>query len=297
MKKLLLTGSSGLIGGIVKPVLEESYEVLTLDIADNGKTDFVADIADYEQVNEALKGIDTVVHLAANKYNRSFDELYRPNIKGTANVFRAAEERGVRRVIFASSVRADEGRLFNKDYNFNEDSIDLETRLPKKTFSEEDVPEPIIPYGISKTYGELLAQRFAQIAGKSADSLRIGAVQSSDELPKIKSELNLFIRYCYLSHGDLQGYFKALMKHDKSDYEVFYLVSNNRYNLWSPEKAMRILGYEPKDSDYVFMEFFGRRKFNVLDRYALYRMWSELMRDCGLNRIDFQLSEPHEKIP
>jgi len=49
------------------------------------------------------------------------------------------------------------------------------------------------------------------------------------------------------------------------------------------------LDYEPKDSDYVFMEFFGRRKFNNLDRYALYRLWSELMRDAGLNRIDFQL--------
>ena len=49
------------------------------------------------------------------------------------------------------------------------------------------------------------------------------------------------------------------------------------------------LDYEPKDNDYVFMEFFGRRKFNALDRYALYRIWGELIRDCGLNRIDFQL--------
>ena len=49
------------------------------------------------------------------------------------------------------------------------------------------------------------------------------------------------------------------------------------------------LDYEPKDTDYVFMEFFGRRKFNALDRYALYRIWGELIRDCGLNRIDFQL--------
>ena len=49
------------------------------------------------------------------------------------------------------------------------------------------------------------------------------------------------------------------------------------------------LGYEPQDTDFVFMEFFGRRKFNSLDRYALYRIWGELMRDCGLNRIDFQL--------
>jgi uncharacterized protein YjiS (DUF1127 family) len=35
------------------------------------------------------------------------------------------------------------------------------------------------------------------------------------------------------------------------------------------------------------MEFYGRRKFEALDRYALYRMWGELMRDCGLKRIDF----------
>jgi hypothetical protein len=48
-----------------------------------------------------------------------------------------------------------------------------------------------------------------------------------------------------------------------------------------------VLGYELKPTDPVFMEFFGRRKFDVLDKYALYRMWGELMRDCGLTRLDF----------
>jgi hypothetical protein len=47
------------------------------------------------------------------------------------------------------------------------------------------------------------------------------------------------------------------------------------------------LEYEPKETDPVFMEFFGRRKFDVLDRYALYRIWGELMRDCGLTRLNF----------
>ena len=37
----------------------------------------------------------------------------------------------------------------------------------------------------------------------------------------------------------------------------------------------------------VFMEMFGRRKYETLDRYALYRIWKELMRDCGLNRIPY----------
>lgn len=48
-----------------------------------------------------------------------------------------------------------------------------------------------------------------------------------------------------------------------------------------------VLGYEPKPTDPIFMEFFGRRKFDVLDKYALYRIWGELMRDCGLTRLDF----------
>ena len=45
--------------------------------------------------------------------------------------------------------------------------------------------------------------------------------------------------------------------------------------------------YEPKDDDPVFMEFYGRRKFDVLDRYAFYRMWEDLMRDAGLTRMNF----------
>ena len=47
------------------------------------------------------------------------------------------------------------------------------------------------------------------------------------------------------------------------------------------------LDYEPEPTDYVLYEFFGRRKFECLNRFALYRMWGELMRDCKLKRIKF----------
>ena len=43
--------------------------------------------------------------------------------------------------------------------------------------------------------------------------------------------------------------------------------------------------YEPKNTDPVFLEMFGRRKGSVLDRYALYRIWGELMNEIGLNRM------------
>ena len=47
--------------------------------------------------------------------------------------------------------------------------------------------------------------------------------------------------------------------------------------------------YTPKDKDPVFLEMFGRRKGSELDRFALYRIWNELIRDAGLDRIKFTL--------
>ena len=45
--------------------------------------------------------------------------------------------------------------------------------------------------------------------------------------------------------------------------------------------------YSPKDNDFVFMEMYGRRKFQVFDRYAFYRLWKELMSSAKLDRITF----------
>ena len=45
--------------------------------------------------------------------------------------------------------------------------------------------------------------------------------------------------------------------------------------------------YEPKDNDFIFMEMFGRRKGNVFEKYAFYRLWRELISSAKLNRIEF----------
>lgn len=55
------------------------------------------------------------------------------------------------------------------------------------------------------------------------------------------------------------------------------------------QEYFTFMGYPPDESSDapVFMELFGRRKFHALDKYAFNRMWRELMRDAGLNRIHF----------
>ena len=67
-----------------------------------------ADIADLDQMQRACEGMDTVVHLAADRSPAAdfYETLLSLNIIGTYNVFQAAKDQGCERVVFASSINA-----------------------------------------------------------------------------------------------------------------------------------------------------------------------------------------------
>ena len=64
----------------------------------------IADVADAAAVQAAMRGVDAVVHLAAQPHERPFPELVGPNVIGLYNVMDAAREQAVRRVVLASSM-------------------------------------------------------------------------------------------------------------------------------------------------------------------------------------------------
>ena len=51
-----------------------------------------------------MRGVDAVVHLAAQPHERPFPELVGPNVVGLYNVMDAAREQAVKRVVLASSM-------------------------------------------------------------------------------------------------------------------------------------------------------------------------------------------------
>src|SRR5690349_2884057 len=104
-KKVLITGANGLIGSALRQQLSDKYEWSALNRRDlPGVPTTQADIDDLDAIRPAFAGIDTVVHLAAlARVDATWDELLGPNFTGTYNVFAAAAEAGVKRVIFASS--------------------------------------------------------------------------------------------------------------------------------------------------------------------------------------------------
>ena len=106
MKKVLITGMSGLIGGILRRHLEGlgGYELSALNRRPvEGVKTIQADIADLDAIKPAFEGIDVVVHLAAHVQNEPFEDIVNASIVGLYNVFEAVRLAGVKRVVYASS--------------------------------------------------------------------------------------------------------------------------------------------------------------------------------------------------
>lgn len=117
---ILVTGGTGFLGSyIIRDLVKKNYSVRALRRssnipswinADNFKNvEWVeGDILDVVSLDDAMEGIDTIIHSAAVVSFGSKDrkEMYQVNVDGTANVVNMALEKNVRRLIHISSVAA-----------------------------------------------------------------------------------------------------------------------------------------------------------------------------------------------
>ncbi|HXW63172.1 MAG TPA: SDR family oxidoreductase [Candidatus Acidoferrales bacterium] len=167
--RYLVTGGAGFIGSnIVEELVRRGQDVAVLDDLSAGKEAnlsavrskiafHVGSITDLAAVQEASKGIDYIIHLAARtSVPRSVIdplETNRVNIDGTLNVLVVSRDCKVRRIVYAASSSA-----------YGESPT-----LPK---IETMQSEPISPYGVTKYAGELYAQVFGRVYGLENTSLR-----------------------------------------------------------------------------------------------------------------------------
>ena len=169
MSKFLVTGGAGFIGGhITEFLLGKRHDVVVFDDFSTGKMENLAavedriqiirgDIRDVDALQAASKGIDYVIHHAAEiSVIRSLEDpsfINAVNVDGTLNVLIAAKDNGVKRVVLASSsaIYGDTGKQ------------------PQK---EDFVPNPLSPYGATKIAGEYYLSVFYHIYGLETVRLR-----------------------------------------------------------------------------------------------------------------------------
>ena len=169
-KKVLFTGGGGFIAAHVIPLLiEGGYTVRIFDNMTRGDrarvNEFVAtgqvelvekDVRYGGAVREAMRGCTHVIHFATVSINKSIADPHESidiNMIGNHNVFAAAADEGVERLVFAStaSVYGDPKRL---------------------PMHEDDELKPLTPYCISKRAGEDLLRFYQRHKGLSWNALR-----------------------------------------------------------------------------------------------------------------------------
>ena len=156
MSKIIVTGGAGFIGSHLVDKLVENHQVIVIDNLFSGKEENInpkaefhnLDITDFDSIKPLFENVDYVFHLAAiPRVPFSVEDpisTSKTNILGTVNVFKAAADNNVKRVVFASSssVYGDQ---------------------PKQPLKEDMKPNAISPYALQKLVGEQFAKLFTDL--------------------------------------------------------------------------------------------------------------------------------------
>ncbi|HMS06710.1 MAG TPA: NAD(P)-dependent oxidoreductase [Burkholderiaceae bacterium] len=228
---LLLTGAAGSLGQELRPRLKKYCDTLRLShrrdfsAAESGEEIVLAELSDKAAVHALLEGVDAVVHMGGVSTEQPWEAILAGNIIGMVNLYEAARAHRVKRIVFASS---------NHVTGF---------------YRQDQVVSPLDPvrpdgfYGLSKSFGENLAQLYWNRHGIETVSLRIG---SSYAEPKDRRMLAT-----WMSFDDTERLVVAALTAPVVGHSIIYGMSDNATTWWDNTSA-RHIGYRPQDSSDKF---------------------------------------------
>lgn len=226
-KKVLVTGAAGRIGmALRKGLPSQSWTVRLADLQPlpdlvAGEEFMQADVTDLDAVEKLVDGVDAIVHLAAAVSAAGWDVMFRPNFIGTYNIFEAARRKGVKRIVYASSIHA---------HGFH--------RRDQK-IGPETPPRPDSIYGVSKVFGEAMGRLYADKHGMDVVCLRIASFQ-----PK---PVNVRQLSTWLSPRDCVQMVRCALETPDVHFEALYGASANTRQIYDVSNWGRI-GYKPQDN-------------------------------------------------
>lgn len=222
-ERIAITGSSGTIGTVLKEGLSRDYEITPIDLPDT-------DVRNYEQLLNAIQNHSAIIHLAWNSRTENLrnENIDPDNFLMAFNVYKAAREAKVPRVIMASSIHA------HSFYGWKSPPL----------VSVDMTPVPDSPYGADKVFIESLGRYYAS-KGLEIVAVRFGGVNPGNASPsteKYPSEE----RAAWLSHSDCISLVHKILGAEKvpNNFVLMYGVSDNLRRIHDVSNPF---GWTPKE--------------------------------------------------
>ena len=228
--KLVLTGAAGRLGSYLRePLAKMATSLVSTDIADDigklyeGETYIKGDLASLDDMMKVLEGADMVIHFGAYVDEGPFKKLLGPNFVGAYNIWEAAYQHKLKRVVYASSIHA----------------VGMH---PKNEFIGTDVEHrPDTFYGLAKCFAEDLGRMYWEKRGLESVHMRILSCLSYDGVNNARALGS------WLSYDDLIQLVTRCIDTPVTGFSVIYGVSDN--DRAPVDNALAsFIGYRPKDN-------------------------------------------------
>ena len=225
--RILITGAAGRLGQHLRSGLRDlsshlrSTDLREFDPAAALEECVLADLADADAVRNLMEQVDVVLHFGAVMPQETWERVLPANVIGTWNVFEAARQAGVRRIVYASSHHA--VGMYPRTHGLDTEAL----------------PRPDTPYGLSKAFGESVARMYFDKYGIESACLRIGSC-----FPRPSDERMLAT---WLSPDDMLQLVRRCVEAPVLGFAIVYGMSNNSRRWWNNERVAW-LGFEPQDS-------------------------------------------------
>jgi uronate dehydrogenase len=222
--RVLITGAAGHIGTVISDRLAGAHELRGMDLrTPTGNFPagvVVGDCADPTLVDDAVNGVDAVVHLAGVATEASLPAIVHSHVETTAALLDAMVQHGVRRMLYASSNHA-------VGMTPRTDSLPAEAPARPDTF-----------YGVGKVAAEALLSLYADRHGISSVAMRIGSFR---QRPDSRRSLST-----WLSYDDCARLVAASLTASFDGVRTVWGISANR-DAWWDLAAGHAIGYHPID--------------------------------------------------
>ena len=274
--RVMVTGATGFVGRFLCNVLiSQGYKVLASvrgfafdlhgDSPDNYEIGLsyinTGDISPDTDWSQALRDVDTVMHLAARVHvthedpAHSLAEYRAVNTQATANLANQAARAGVRRFVYLSTVKVHGEETALHPVFFTGQGHDE----PPVAFSETDIPRPQGGYAISKWEAERELRLIASATGMETVIVRPPLIYGEGVKANFLSLLRMIDKGIPLPFGsvtnrrsllcldNLADFLMQCISHPAAANETFLVADNE--TLSTPELICRIafyMGKKPK---------------------------------------------------